>query len=433
MIETDITRRRLGLLAAGLSAGLAGCASIPVLPDGPQDPLERHALVTETLDGAPLTDGNRVDVLDGGGAAFAAIFRAIEGARDHIHLEYYTLEDVRLPGTAGPSLFELLAAKLREDVAVTLIHDGFGSAATPAEAFAALRAAGARTLEFNPINPLEARTGWAPNDRDHRKIMVVDGRIGATGGVNLSRVYENPCQAEAAPADPEGACWRDVALRIEGPAVASLQRLFLETWAKQGGDPLPPRDWFPRLEPRGPARIRILGSAPGEKLPRYYITLMTAIEASRRSLWLCTGYFVPTWQQRRMLRAAARRGVQVRLLLPSVSDAPPALAAQHAAYDDMLEAGIEIREVQGAILHAKLAVADGVWSAIGSSNLDRRSVAWNNEADAVVLGPDTAGLLEALLARDWAKAKPVTLAEWRRRGLGGRVREQMSRVVIDLL
>jgi cardiolipin synthase A/B len=133
------------------------------------------------------------------------------------------------------------------------------------------------------------------------------------------------------------------------------------------------------------------------------------------------------------LRQAARRGVQVRLLLPSISDSADALAAQRAAYDDMLEAGIEIREVQGAVLHAKLVVADGVWSAIGSSNFDRRSVAWNNEVDAIVLGADTAARLEALLARDWERAKPVTLAEWERRGLGQRIREQTSRVIIDLL
>ena len=157
-------------------------------------------------------------------------------------------QDVSVPGTAGQSLFELLEAKLRDGVAVTLIHDGFGSAATPAAAFERLRAAGARTLAFNPLNPAEARAGWAPNDRDHRKIMVVDGRIGMTGGVNLDRVYENSCEvAAAAEQDPAEACWRDAALRIEGPAVAGLQKLFLETWEKQRGPPLPPRDWFPRL------------------------------------------------------------------------------------------------------------------------------------------------------------------------------------------
>ncbi|MFC7475638.1 phosphatidylserine/phosphatidylglycerophosphate/cardiolipin synthase family protein [Dankookia sp. GCM10030260] len=433
MDHTGTTRRNVLAMAAGLPA-LAACANIPVLPDGPADPMERLALLTEALDGAPLYPGNKVDVLDGGGAAFAALFRDLRAARDHIHLEYFILQDVSVPGTAGQSLFDLLEAKLREGVAVTLIHDAFGSAGTPAAAFERLRAAGARTLAFNPLDPISAKAGWAPNDRDHRKIMVVDGRIGMTGGVNLDRVYENSCEvAAAAEQGPAEACWRDAALRIEGPAVAGLQKLFLETWEKQRGPPLPTRDWFPKLEPRGPARVRILGSVPGEKRPRFYVTLLTAIAAARQRLWLTTGYFVPTWQQRHALRQAARRGVQVRLLLPSISDSGDALAAQRAAYDDMLEAGIEIREVQGAVLHAKLVVVDGVWSAVGSSNFDRRSVAWNNEVDAIVLGADTAARLEALLARDWERAKPVTLEAWERRGLGQRIREQTSRLIIDLL
>ena len=261
-MERSATTRR-GLVAT--AAALTACAEIPVLPDGPADPMERLALLTEAQDGAPLLAGNRIDLLDGGGAAFAAIFSAIAAARDHINLEYYILEDVRVPGTAGPTLFELLAAKLSMGVAVTIIHDGFGSAATPAEAWAALEAAGARIITFNPLSPFAARRAWQPNDRDHRKILVADGRVAVMGGVNLAKVYENACEAASAVAsDPEAACWRDAAIRLEGPAVGALQRLFFATWEKQGGKPLPPRDWYPALAPRGPARIRIVGSAPGE-------------------------------------------------------------------------------------------------------------------------------------------------------------------------
>jgi cardiolipin synthase len=426
MKQGRIGRRSLGLLAAGLS----GCAAIPVLPDGPSDPMERQALLAETLAGAPLLGGNRVEVLDGGVAMFNAAFRAIAGATDHINLEFYIFQDVRIPGLDGPSLFELLRLKLAQGVAVTIIHDSFGSAGTNLEP---LRAAGARTLEFHPLNPAAAKRGWKPNDRDHRKLMVVDGRIGIMGGVNLDRVYQNPCGTGATPTDPEAACWHDTSVRIEGPAVATMQRLFLETWTKEHGEPLAPRDWFPRLAEAGPARIRILGSAPGERQPRYYVTLVTALEAARERIWLCTGYFVPTLQQRRVLRAAARRGVDVRLLLPSVSDSQEALNAQHAAYDDMLQAGIRIHEVTDGVLHGKLAVVDGVWSAVGSSNLDRRSVAWNNEVDAIILGRDTAATLERILAREFGRARPVRLEEWERRGLGARIREQSSRLMIDLL
>ncbi len=421
-----IGRRSLGLLAAGLS----GCAAIPVVPDAPADPMERLALLAEVKDGAPLLGGNRVEVLDGGAAMFQATFRAIAGAKDHVNIEFYILEDVRIPGVEGPSLFELLRMKLGQGVAVTIIHDSFGSLGTD---FEPLRAAGARTLEFHPLDPTAAKRSWRPNDRNHRKMLVVDGRIGILGGVNLDRVYENPCGTGAASTEPDAACWHDASIRIEGPSVGAMQRLFLETWAKERGDPLPPRDWFPRLAEVGPARIRILASEPGERMPRYYVTLVTALEAARERIWLSTGYFVPTWQQRRVLRAAARRGVDVRLLLPSFSDSQEALNAQHAAYDDMLEAGIRIHEVTDGVLHGKLAVVDGVWSAVGSSNLARRSVAWNSEVDAIILGRDTATTIERLLAREFARARAISLAEWERRGLRQRIREQSSRLFIDLL
>jgi cardiolipin synthase len=426
MDRRRIGRRGLGLLAAGLS----GCASIPVVPDAPADPMERLALLAEVKEGAPLLGGNRVEVLDGGVAMFHATFRAIAGAKDHVNIEFYILEDVRIPGVEGPSLFELLRMKLGQGVAVTIIHDSFGSLGTD---FEPLRAAGARTLEFHPLDPTAAKRGWRPNDRNHRKMLVVDGRIGILGGVNLDRVYENPCGTGATSTEPEAACWHDASIRIEGPSVGAMQRLFLETWAKERGDPLPPRDWFPQLAEAGPARIRILASEPGERMPRYYVTLVTALEAARERIWLSTGYFVPTWQQRRVLRAAARRGVDVRLLLPSFSDSQEALNAQHAAYDDMLEAGIRIHEVTDGVLHGKLAVVDGVWSAVGSSNLARRSIAWNSEVDAIILGRDTAATLERILTREFARARPVSLAEWERRGLRQRIREQSSRLFIDLL
>ncbi|MDB5374651.1 MAG: cardiolipin synthase [Belnapia sp.] len=426
MTHPQTTRRAV---LAGLPA-LAACAQIPVLPDGPADPIKRHALLVEQLDGAPLLAGNKVDVLDGGVAMFEAAFQAIAGGTDHVHLEFYILQDVRIPGTPGPSLFELLLMKLAQGVAVTIIHDGYGSLGSD---FGPLREAGAKTLEFHPLNPTAARTGWRPNDRDHRKMLIVDGRVGIMGGINFDHVYENPCSTGAPVPDTEAACWHDTSIRIEGPTVGAMQRLFLDTWAKEHGEALPPRHWFPALAPAGPARIRMLGSVPGEKRPRYYVTLLTAIAAARTSLWLCTGYFVPTWQQRRALRAAARRGVTVRLLLPHISDSPQALDAQHATYDDMLEAGIEIREIGDGVLHGKVAVVDGVWSAIGSSNLDRRSVAWNNEVDAIVLGQDTARALEGILAREFGRGRPIALQQWRQRGIGTRLRELSSRVVEDLL
>jgi cardiolipin synthase len=173
--------------------------------------------------------------------------------------------------------------------------------------------------------------------------------------------------------------------------------------------------------------VRIIGSVPGDKRPLYYVSALTAIHAARHSISISTGYFVPTHQEREELSAAARRGVRVRLILPGKSDSSAALAAGHAAYDDLLEAGVEIAEMRHDVLHAKIMIVDGVWTALGSSNFDRRSVVFNNEVDAVILGSETGQTLETMLEQDRARAAKVDLATWRARPLADRPREFLSR------
>lgn len=425
------------LIALAMLAAVAGCASLPEVPDGPADPLPRHLAQQRALDGAPPSAGNRIAFLSNGEEALPAMFRAIAEARDHVNLEFYILQDVRAPGMEGTSLFALLAAKLRQGVQVSLIHDGIGSLDTPDAAFEALRRLGARTLAYHPVDPLQARRGWRPNNRDHRKILVVDGRVAFTGGINMDRVYENPCGAQAAgyavDEDHARACWHDTAVRIEGPAVAELQRMFLGNWAAQGGPPLPARDWFPALPPAGDAEVRIVGSDPSERRPLFYRTLVTALDGARERIWLSTGFFVPTHRQRKALVRAARRGVDVRLVLPSFTDSPMALAAGHAAYDDLLSAGVRIFEVRDAVLHSKMAVVDGVWTGIGSSNFDHRSVALNAEVDCIILGRRAASEAEAKLSAEMRKAPAITLDEWRQRPLGARLHESYARLWVDLL
>ena len=179
--------------------------------------------------------------------------------------------------------------------------------------------------------------------------------------------------------------------------------------------------------------MRVVGSAPGEGRPWFYVLRLAEIARARSRVWLCTGYFVPTPRERLELARAARRGVDVRLLLPGVTDTALATHAQRASYGDLLEAGVRIVEVEDSVLHAKVGVIDGVWSAVGSSNLDRRSVAWNNEVDAVLLGREVGTALEAIMERAMSRAAPVALDRWRRRGIGQRLRELLSWPVRDLL
>jgi cardiolipin synthase len=451
--------RRRDVLSLAALAPLSACASVPDVKDflensalerdilGPGHAPDRNrpkALTTpetedetsaalqqqyelqKALSESPLVFGNQTRVLHIGPNALAAMFDAMRQARDHINLEYFILANVQ---SGGQTLSDLLLDKLQSGVAVNMIYDSYGSRATPGAFFQRLRDAGARIVEFNPLNPFAAKTGWSPNDRDHRKIMVVDGSVGFTGGINLDPAYENPPSAGIpADGDTEHAFWRDTAVRIDGPAVAELQKLFFGTWRAQKGPPVAPVRYFPPLPRQGVQTIRIIGSSPGDHRPLYYVSLMAAIRAARRRIWLSSGYFVPPHQEREALYAAARAGVDVRVVTPAHSDVEAAVYAARAAYGDLLESGAHIWEVQDAVLHSKLVTVDGIWSVIGSSNLDRRSVVFNNEVDAIILGSDTASQVEAILRSDIAAARPVTLKAWQNRSLGERLHELEARV-----
>lgn len=423
-----LRRNLLGLTA---STALAACAAVPDVddylgPPGDGDALQRHYTLQQTLSGSPLVFGNQTRLLRDGMQALPAMFEAMTQARDHINLEYFIFEDV---SDGQLRLSELLIGKLARGVTVNVIYDAYGSQATPRALFDTLRHAGAKVVEFNPLNPLATLTGHSPNDRDHRKIMVVDGRIGFVGGINLARTYENPVSAGVpADGDTDHAYWRDTAMRIQGPAVAELQRLFFDTWQKQHGEAVADANYFPPMPRQGVQTIRIIGSAPGDQRPLYFISLEQAVRAARQRIWLSSGYFVPPHQEREDLGKAAKRGVDVRLVVPSRTDVEAAVYAGRAAYGDLLEDGAHILEMRNAVLHSKLAVVDGVWTAIGSSNLDRRSVVFNNEVDAIVLGADTGSQVETLLQQDFAASAPVMLQAWEQRPVGERLKELKARL-----
>lgn len=361
--------------------------------------LAQHLPVSAVISSAPIVAGNRLTILEDGHAIEDAILDAVAAARNHVNIETYILADDEV----GQRFADLLVRKRGEGVPVALMYDSFASFGTSRAFFHRLRNAGVKVLEYNPINPLHARHIWAPNRRDHRKIFIVDGTVAIMGGANI----EHPREVDTEK------YWRDTDVRIDGPAVAQLQTLFLQTWSEQGGEPLAPAIYFPESPSTGEDFVRVLGS-PDSASP-VYTTLVSAIIAARHSVYVTTPYFVPDPQLLEALKAAARRGTHVELMLPSVSDFSPALAAGRAHYQELLDAGVVIYERQRAWLHAKTAVIDGVWSTVGSSNLDRRSFLFNQEINAVVLGSDFAQWMERAFDHDRSAAQRISAQAWRQR------------------
>ncbi len=399
------------------------------------DVLAHHLALEQAVADGPLVLGNRVVILENGPNTYAAMFSAIEGARDSIDMETYILEDDEV----GRKLADTLIAKQQQGVQVNLIHDGVGTLDTKKEYFKRLSDAGINVLEFNPVNPLVAKAGWSVNQRDHRKLLVVDGRSAVLGGINISSVYSSSGSGSSgglsggsrggSPSDDKKSLpWRDTDLLIEGPVVAPLQKLFMETWQAQKGAPLAPRDYFPTLEAKGPEVVRAIGSTPDEPFSQIYVTLISAINSAESEILLTNAYFVPDPQLMRSLIGAVARGVDVKVIVPSATDSSLVFHAGRSHYEPLLRGGVKLYERREALLHAKTAVIDGVWSTVGSTNLDWRSFLHNQELTAVILGAEFGAKMHAAFERDLAVSDAITLEAWQRRPLSTRAKEMFARL-----
>ena len=387
---------------------------------GDLDVLDKQIALEQEIVGSPLVVGNRITLLQDGPATYKAMLDAIAGAKDHVNVESYIIED----GEAGERFAGALLERQAHGVQVNVIYDSVGALATAPAFFERLGEAGVNVLEFNPVNPLAMKKPWTPNHRDHRKLLVVDGRVAFLGGINISNVYSagsSPGRGRRG-ANPAGG-WRDTDIEIDGPAVAEFQKLFLDTWEKQHGKPLAKRAYLPRIASPGTEIVRAVGSTPDDPYSLIYLTLISAITNAEKQVYITNAYFVPDPQLVKALVDAVARGVDVRLILPGNSDSALASNAGRAHYEELLEAGVKIYERRGAPLHAKTAVVDGVWSWVGSSNLDWRSALDNDEINAVVLGRDFGGQMQAAYARDIAASDAIDLASWRARSIVLRVKE----------
>jgi cardiolipin synthase A/B len=370
--------------------------------DQPLEDLHETGHVREMIDAfretaaAPLVAGNRVTLLVDGTQTLTAIRNAIETAHHHVHLETYIFADDDI----GRALRDLLIRRCREGIEV---------------------------LQFRPLNP--ARTMlWKLNNRDHRKIVVVDGRIAFTGGINISGAYASASTSRPGPKSGRDEAWRDTHVRIEGPVAAEFQKLFLKIWERAGGDAGDAMaQYFPPLAPGGAELVAAVATSGGDRHETtIYDTYIAAIGHTSRRLWMTQAYFAPDPALRKALIAAARRGVDVRVIVPSFSDSALIFRASRADYDELLAGGVRIYEQRYAMLHAKTMVIDSALSMVGSANFDIRSFLHNNEVNAVVVGSEFAERMEALFQRDLRDTRELRLESWRQRPWLDRFKEFTS-------
>jgi len=295
---------------------------------------------------------------------------------------------------------------------VRVIYDAIGSIDMTPALETLMRNAGVQLLEYHPVAPWRPR--WAWNRRDHRKMLVCDGRVGFVGGMNLND--------ENAPADAGGGDWRDAHARVEGPAARDLDLLFRDVWSAQTGR------WFESVGDAAarPGGSRVKIAANQELLKRFVIrkAYVNALIAAREEVSIASAYFLPDWRIRRALAHAARRGVDVRVMVPGRSDSSAVWHAMRARYDALLSRGVRIFEWQGPMMHAKAVVVDRQWASVGTFNLDHRSLRHNLEVNVNVLDRAFAAELAAQFELGLKGSREVALADWRRRAWLDRVRER---------
>ena len=358
--------------------------------------------------GRPFLAGHLVELLVDGGPYYRRVLEAIESAQRYVYVETY----IWRADETGQKVADALMAKARAGVEVAVCYDGFGSGDLPKAFEEALDAAGVKRLVFRPVSLW--RSSWPWSRRNHRKILAVDGRVGIVGGLNFGNEY--------AAVSEGGDGWRDTAVRIEGPAVSQLDLLFRYLWSKEGGAPL-------RSEPQrtgpwpGGIEVRFLANfARGERalVRRAYLV---AIRSARTRIQIMNAYFFPDRTLRRALVEAARRGVQVEIIVAVNSDVRAAVYAAQSLYGRFLQAGIRIFEWHERVLHAKTAVVDDEWTTVGSTNLDYFSSYVNLEVNAGIFSRSFGRHVSDQFARDRARCREVVLADWKARSWWRRVLE----------
>jgi cardiolipin synthase len=359
-------------------------------------------LSMENMLGPPLTHGNRVTAYQNGEEIFPAMLAGIRAAKKTINFESY----IYLSGKVGNEFVEALAVRARAGVQVHLLIDWVGSGKISPEMLDQLRAAGAQVEFYHPV-------AWYSitrlNNRTHRKILVIDGKLGFTGGVGISDAWAGRGDT------PD--VWRDSQYRLEGPAVGQLQSAFTANWMSTRPEVFHGNDYFPPIEENGPSLAQVFESFPGEASESAELMYLLSIAAAKESIYISSAYFIPGENERLQLAAAAKRGVKIQVLAPGLhNDSEVARLASRALWEPLLEAGVEIYEFEPAMLHRKVMIVDRAWVSVGSTNFDARSLTLNSESNLNVLDAAFANAELRVFEKDLEHSHRVTLAEWRARG-----------------
>jgi cardiolipin synthase len=412
-------RIRRAVTAAVLVPLLAGCAhhqpvlQLPRLEVG-------HATFAATVaayTGSALVGGNRVEILLNGDHIFPAKLRLIRSARKTINYAQYVFEE----GQPAADIARAFAERCRAGVRVNVLLDALGALALPEEYRQIILGGGCRLETFRPLSPFAIDR---VNYRNHRRVLVVDGRVGITGGSGTSGKWSGDGKTQDH--------WRDTDVLVEGPVVEQLQGAFAENWLEATGIALGGQEYFPQpVDSKGQVIAQAVRSSPAGGSAAMYTMFLLAMASARQSIYITNPYFLPDDKMIDTLVASARKGVRVVLLLPGAIDHNIVRQASRSELGRLLEAGIEVHEYRAALLHAKTMVVDSRWATVGRTNFDRRSFALNDEINLVVYDEGIARHLERIFEQDLNRSKRVTYEAWRNRGILSRLMEFLSLPVRD--
>ena len=412
-----------GPFLATIALLCVGCGSFTEPRISPSLELDQRAFLASVgaHTDAHFIGGNRVEILLDGDGTFPRILEAIRGARRSITFLQYFYDT----GPIADDVANALAERCAQGLKVHVLLDSVGAGGIRGELVSHMRESGCDVEWFRRVKALQFLTPWellAYNRRNHRRILVVDGRIGFTGGYGISTAWMGDGK------HPDG--WRDTNVEIEGPVVQQLQAAFVQDWSATTGTVLVGSDYFPTLDPTGGVTAQIVKSSPGTGASESYMMFLLALDSARRSIYVTNPYFVIDEPMKQAFVRAAGRGVQVMVLIPGRLENELVRPDQNLVHyagrgelGELLDAGVRVFEYKAALLHAKTMVVDGVWATIGSTNLDRRSFELNEELNLTVFDTRLARRLEGIFQNDLQLADEITHEQWRMRGPKQRVFE----------